>query len=487
MNYINLSDNQANSSTDNIGSIGTEHNPLNDNFNMIFKKMTQTGGNGNISYDDLMIEAAKDGEFSVVFYLIDKKKIQNIGATDKDGNNILHYLVYNYSKMNENDSKKFLEKIVSQPSVNNIINTQNYVDKNTPLHIAVALNLDDVAETLINHGANKTIMNKNGEYVENDSETEKHSANYNRELNSKYEKNKPNLSNNTDTDIFIQKRKEEKPESILDNIVKLFVGDKGTLDTSDASLRMTATDIKPKVIGTTQYNGEPQVPSGVSVTSHNDTSDIINDIIGSKVSGSTDTDNLVNDIMKNKIQSGGKRDKKHTNVATNYYEDSNRLRRQIGYGDAENNNKKSKQNVKRSAKMDISEMNSDNSSEEKNELSRLVQNQATAIHARTVKKIMELLNVNEEDAQIYKAALYESVRNDSPELNNYDRAVEMEKRANSATLKTINLEQWRKKINENKEKRKVEPKRQARYHDSADMSNTSVISVTSSDNSDSSY
>jgi len=76
-------------------------------------------------------------------------------------------------------------------------------------------------------------------------------------------------------------------------------------------------------------------------------------------------------------------------------------------------------------------------------LSRALNNQASMIHDKVVKKIMELMNVDEKTAKIYKAALYRKVQNNDPQklLNNYDRAVEMEKLTTKDVLDTVNIEE----------------------------------------------
>ena len=44
-------------------------------------------------------------------------------------------------------------------------------------------------------------------------------------------------------------------------------------------------------------------------------------------------------------------------------------------------------------------------------------------------RIKELLGVDEDKARVYKAIIYDSIKKQKPELNNYDRAVELEKLA----------------------------------------------------------
>jgi hypothetical protein len=90
------------------------------------------------------------------------------------------------------------------------------------------------------------------------------------------------------------------------------------------------------------------------------------------------------------------------------------------------------------------------------ELSRLLVNQATEIHNRTIKKIMELLGVEEPVARNYKAALYKRVQMEHPELNNLDRAHEMEKLATSENLKAIDIDKVTKEITEHIAKKAME-------------------------------
>ena len=75
--------------------------------------------------------------------------------------------------------------------------------------------------------------------------------------------------------------------------------------------------------------------------------------------------------------------------------------------------------------------------EELSELSRMINNQATEIHDRSVKKIAELLKISEQDSKIFKAYIYNEVKVNNPELNNFDRAVEMEKKITKEYLTSL--------------------------------------------------
>ena len=73
------------------------------------------------------------------------------------------------------------------------------------------------------------------------------------------------------------------------------------------------------------------------------------------------------------------------------------------------------------------------------DMARQIKNQSTEIHERVIEKIMKLMNVSADVARNYKAVIYRMVKEKHPELNNYDRAVEMEKLANIDILSSIDI------------------------------------------------
>jgi ankyrin repeat protein len=80
---------------------------------------------------------------------------------DSNDNNLLHILI------NNNKSKyldKILEKGLKYGYIKNIINKQNN-EGDTPLHLAVKSKNYTVASTLINYGANKNIINCQGQKI----------------------------------------------------------------------------------------------------------------------------------------------------------------------------------------------------------------------------------------------------------------------------------------------------------------------------------
>ena len=86
------------------------------------------------------------------------------------------------------------------------------------------------------------------------------------------------------------------------------------------------------------------------------------------------------------------------------------------------------------------------------DIARQINRQSSDIHERAVLKIIEILKLdknNEKDVQMarnYKAAIYKMVKENNPLLNNFDRAVEMEKSITKDLLKTIDINKVSKEI-----------------------------------------
>lgn len=89
-------------------------------------------------------------------------------------------------------------------------------------------------------------------------------------------------------------------------------------------------------------------------------------------------------------------------------------------------------------------------------LSRSLERQSNIIHERTIKKIMEIMGVDEDTAKIYKAGIYQRVKNEHPDLPNLDRANEMEKLATRDNLEKIDVKKLAKEIAKHREERSAE-------------------------------
>lgn len=70
---------------------------------------------------------------------------------------------------------------------------------------------------------------------------------------------------------------------------------------------------------------------------------------------------------------------------------------------------------------------------EASSIARTVENQATEAHKRSVERIKEILGVDEIEARAYKAILYDTIKKEG-DRSNYDRAIELEKRASNKDI-----------------------------------------------------
>lgn len=73
------------------------------------------------------------------------------------------------------------------------------------------------------------------------------------------------------------------------------------------------------------------------------------------------------------------------------------------------------------------------------QIRRALNNQATAIHDTVVSTIQSEFNKSIDEAKLYKAAIYNFVKKTRPELNNYDRAVEMQRMVTDDFLNSVEL------------------------------------------------
>ena len=99
------------------------------------------------------------GAKTVLFKLFDM--VPYTEFTDDNNNNILHQLVLNA------DSKLIYEFLISSKLKGNLKKILNSTNKNndTPLHLAVKNKKQNIANILVNFGANKNLKNNQGQKI----------------------------------------------------------------------------------------------------------------------------------------------------------------------------------------------------------------------------------------------------------------------------------------------------------------------------------
>lgn len=88
----------------------------------------------------------------------------------------------------------------------------------------------------------------------------------------------------------------------------------------------------------------------------------------------------------------------------------------------------------------VSDSNSESDSDGVSKIARSIKNKTTELHEETIKKIIEIMKVPEDVARNYKAALYQRVKSEQPDLSGHDRANEMLKLATKDVLKKIDID-----------------------------------------------
>jgi len=397
MDYVNLSNIDNISS---IGSIGTESFSISSTTNTTNNNKQNGGGILDFLFSDncgnIALLACKKGEFSTLSFLVREDQISDYTYQDsKTGYTVLHYVVSYYKLIPRN--VEVLDKILSSDYVSSFVNIQDKERGNTPLHLAILTRNFEVADKLLKAGAEKNVKNFDDEYVGTENPIESPLPPINREkeqaIPDKLNKENAKIINIDEEDIFAKTDEYQKEESTdFANAIAAFMGI-GQKDSASPSLRLSNID-SSKQITTLSEKDKQFVDSLDRKYDKND---------------NNSTDFPIEEIIRN-LQSGGK--KIHSNI----------------------NQRKMK------TYSELSESSAvDN---QKQNLARMIENQASEIHERTITKIMQLLSIDREKAKAYKAALYAKIKKEHPELNNFDRAVEMEKLATINELEKINIDDW---------------------------------------------
>lgn len=368
------------------------------------------------NYSNLLFELIKDNQFEFLLYLINKPSIiSTINYTTDDNKTLLHLLVLKFKQTNNNTILDIINSVVKHPDIVKLINVQDS-EGNTPLHLAVMNNLNNICDILINNGANKLIKNIQGLYIDSvnsDSVNNITNSISNIKNNTSNQINKINnilnsdINTNKEDSVFISRK------TLKDGFNKFYNNNANKPETSNNNNQQTSV-----ATGMTQTNENTVIKQdnntdNVNMTmTMNNTSDFVN--------------NLVNKYSNK--QFGGVKKSRKLNINSDFAISEVSL--ELPNLSATKPNKKS---------IELSNISDEfiEKYDDMSELSRMINNQATQIHERTVKKISELLNISEKEARIYKAYIYSEIKKLHPELNNFDRAVEMEKQITTDFLNSI--------------------------------------------------
>ncbi len=393
---------------------------------------------GRTKNDEKVLEFARKSRFDDVAFMIQEDLVDNYCSQDEDGSTILHHLTRNRNVHGANN--KSIQIVLNQPNIKSFINVQ---DKNgdTPLHAAVKGGHMDLADLYIKMGANKSIKNNNGNFVDSDVQC----PNDNLMPTKSSTNNKKTITvNNADQ---------------FDAVMKILVN--GFVNNQPLSEETATLGKFP------QLNNETQTASKVDSQKTN--------------LNATDTDEFLNELLKADKdaketikQAGGyvspNTDELQDAALNTYAQDTSGanddfINRVFNIGRKQHGGKRSKRRVvtRTLPSSNYNEFDSENDPQRQlerdssSELQRMINNRATEIHERVVKKIMDLLSIDESTAKLYKAWLWRLAKKEHPELTtNYDKSIEMEKMVTKKTLSKIDIDKVQKELDKEREERNKE-------------------------------
>jgi hypothetical protein len=456
--------------TENTSSIGLSALNISQNGLDNIKNYTQ-----NISNTVKVFEKINNKDFNDLSQMIDNNF--DIKYVDDKGHTILHKLAIYYK--NIPNKEELLEKILKIKNINTIINNQDKTG-NTAIHLGVMNDNHDLVDKFVSMGGDTTIRNNENFYVSTE------------------DSNNSQSDESRDNSIFIKKNNSDSISRNASNIVSSFI-----ISPTSSGVFMPPQELivsnkkrftqqslgsaSPKNLinirkqfesqsspSTTEYienivnkytlNSEKIQKGGNNgeLNEINNTSELIRNIsikASSHLTRSTLSDNLTSQNAGSILM--GMRDL-NTFSEYNLEQEGGSFvgMRDLNTFDEYNQNagySKGSRYLKKNS--ELLDFMSESSRGERSELGRLIARESSDIHDRVVKKIAEILDISEENAKIYKAALYNRVKNEQPELNNFDRAVEMEKLVTKENLEEIDFEKWKNLISSyRKEKPKKERK-----------------------------
>lgn len=421
-------------------------------------------------FNEILLEAFCDGRPDIVCYLLckTKKLPKDLLTKDKTGKNILHHMSLYASHGNMVLHITRLIRKTSKITLKRALKMQDELG-NTPLHYAGVLGFNNLIKLFIDNGANPKIKNKEGVYIEEDNNTENDveqiegiilsekcpKAKYLEEQNDKNKNNK-NQFEFTPTEIYDTENFMKELEKTLIKIEPMHeIKNKQKYDNNFDTIE--TEDIINQILTKSKVVDDKEI--------------IENHITDNNITQNTDS--LVNNIL-NRVSSPSKESKKSNNIKNNIGDSESILTENIldaiiqkQNGGKKSSKKASKKSSKKDKKSKVSRISKDNlvstysevsvdpinsDASDISDIARQISRQSSDIHDRSIEKIIELLKLDKtkpndvQKARNYKAAIYKMIKEKNPLLNNFDRAVEMEKAITKEMLKSIDIDKVTKEI-----------------------------------------
>lgn len=400
MNYIDMNTSDVDTHTD--LSVGTEFSL---DANTISSIQPQRGGSifsflnpfksVNGKAENAVLDNLNAGKFSDAAVIIENGLVENYCAKDKNGRNILALL---YENRQNPAVRSLIDKVVGTESGKKAINEPDN-DGNRVAHILAKKGDNEGIEQAKNQGAILSLTNNDGQRVATDSESG---------MSATSAIPPTNIQEAASIQPAVAPANLAGGNEIDRNISHLFSAMRRNTRQVDSDMTDMATDT---LRTPTQMAG-----TATSIAIPTNTEEFVTSLVkaySGKVSGHQSGGGKLN-VIESMI--AGKRKMRHHRKSSK---------------------KTSKHSMKRSTADSDTEMNRMHS-----QLDEMIRSQGNDIHERVVKNIMDLLNVDETKARVYKAILYARVKRDHPNLSNLDRANEMQKLATKENLEQIDKKEY---------------------------------------------
>ncbi len=456
-------------------------------------------------FNDILLEAFCDVRPDIVCYLLckTKKLPKDLVKKDTTGKNILHYMSIYASHGNMVLHITRLVRKGPKSSLKKALKMQDELG-NTPLHYAAALGFNNLVKLFIDNGADPKIKNNDGVYIEEDNDVNEIEAiilsedctdskrlealnDYNTLAETLSIISRDNdVDNNTRINYVFTPTEQYDTEHFMKELEKQLT-------------KMEPEEIRQSAQRQSAQRQSAQRQSAQRQSNKDDletveTEEIINNILNKsrlveqqdvvnnmstnnqskRLSENTDAlvDNILNRISSpsnSKALKGGYNNLENNNIDSESILTENILNaiieKQSG-GKKSSKNRKSKKDKKSkisridrdnlvSTYSEVSEISVnpiDSDASDISDIARQISRQSSDIHERSVDKIIELLKLDKtkpddvQKARNYKAAIYKMIKEKNPLLNNFDRAVEMEKAITKEMLKSIDIDKVTKEI-----------------------------------------
>lgn len=489
-------------SNNNLSSVGTEQD-ISSSSNLI-----QEGGNflsflfgsdaGNYSskliLDTFETKVVPVGLF-VVKHALDNKVKLKLGKQDSSERTILHWMVIHSEKIPL--AKELLFEVLYTPGASKYINKQDKYG-NTVAHYAMQLKMNDVIGLLVKKGVDLTIENKEGLKIVLEEEYKRSEITIGEKVR------KPQIFVKKPTRKMANSDFDSEAAQIARKIVDQFVTKTDDLESETLNFDRNAmisqlTDDKP-----------PQ-----QIHASDESLEVLYDIAKS-FNKDTTLDSLMKNIQKSKEQTGGKKVmvgkrklisnqelsmsggdsstsngekiKKHrrspidSSSSSSSVDPDTSMESDFGvFREKMVNNKKKELLTSDLSDFSLLRKNGDDSSEKTvssdgglldeldddeieglvklHELERFQNPESTKRHDEAVKRIKDIMKVDDLTAKVYKSLLYKKIRDENKELDNDEMSKELEKQSSDEKklkvfIKTLNDKEVKdlKKIIEEKQK-----------------------------------